>query len=201
MSDCHNAYEQVLSYWDQRARQAATDCERVEWSRRTQRMRFETFLLSHDLRGKSVLDLGCGVADFYEHLCRRGISCEYAGVDISAEMIRRCSERFPQVSFQTANVLQWEPGRTFDYTVAFGIHNIRAAGGRELLAQTTRRQFQLSRIAAHVSLLTDRFAGFAAHIQPWRAEDLLSLALEITPCVVLRLKCSIPASLSITTKG
>lgn len=44
----------------------------------------------------------------------------------------------------------------------------------------------MCRVAAHVSLLTDRYTGFASHIQPWRVEEILTLALDITPFVALR---------------
>jgi SAM-dependent methyltransferase len=149
-------------------------------------MRFEVFVLNHDLRGKSVLDVGCGVADFWYHLQARGIVCEFVGVDISMEMIRRCRLRFPALRFECVNIVEWDPARSFDYSVAFGIHNIKVEDGRELLERATRRQFELSRVAAHICLLTDRCQGFAKHIQPWRAEAILELALDITPYVLLR---------------
>jgi cyclopropane fatty-acyl-phospholipid synthase-like methyltransferase len=138
------------------------------------------------LSGKSLLDLGCGVGDLYAHLQTRGIRCNYTGFDISSEMIRRCRERFPGARFESGNILEWHPGDQFDYTVAIGIHAIKVEGGRQLLERITRRQFELCRVAAHVSSLTDRYSGFAPHIQAWRAEDILTMALEITPYVILR---------------
>lgn len=186
MSSLKATHEQLLTYWEHKARTATNDCERLEGSRRAQRMRFEVFVLNHDLQGKSVLDVGCGVADFWDHLHLRGINCDYVGVDIASEMIKLCRERYPALRFESVDTLEWNPGRLFDYTVAFGIHNIKVDGGRELLERLTRRQFELCRVATHLSLLTDRYAGFAPHIQPWRAEEILTMALEITPYVVLR---------------
>ena len=176
----------LRAYWDDRAANAACDADRVEWSPRSQRMRFEVFLHDHDLQARSVLDLGCGLGDFFHHLGRRGIACDYLGVDISPEMVRRCRLRFPHGRFECRDVLVWEPGRTFDYVVSIGIHNIAVPAGRELLKRVTRRQFELAAVAAHVSLLTDRYEGFAPHIQPWRAEELLTLGLRLTPYAVLR---------------
>jgi SAM-dependent methyltransferase len=182
------ATRRIQAYWDERARAAENDCQRVDSSRRAQCMRFETFILYHDLNGKSVLDLGCGVGDLFEHLRQRGIACEYVGIDLSAEMIRRSRERFPGVSFESANVLEWNPGRQFDYVVSFGIHNnVRVDNGHWLLEAVTRRQFELCSVATYVSLLTDRYPpGFASHMQAWRAEDVLKLALDISPYVALR---------------
>ncbi len=176
----------VQQFWDERARQTRDDCAKVDTSQRTQRMRFEIFLQLHDLNGKSLLDVGCGVGDLWQHLKRRGIQCDYWGTDISPEMIRRCQERFPEAHFEVQNILTWEPTRYFDYVVAIAIHNIKVENGWQILKQTTQRQFELCRIATHLSLLTDRYQGFAEQIQPWRVEKVLEFALSITPYVVLR---------------
>jgi SAM-dependent methyltransferase len=173
-------------YWDHRAKGQADNCAAVEQNRRTQRTRFEAFVLYHDLAGKSLLDLGCGAGDLYAHLQTRGICCDYTGFDISPEMVRRCRERFPEVRFESGNILEWNPNRQFDYTVAIGIHAIKIDGGRQLLERITRRQFELCREATHVSSLTDRYLGFAPHIQAWHAEEILTMALNITPYVILR---------------
>jgi SAM-dependent methyltransferase len=173
-------------YWDDRAKGQADNCAAVEQSRRTQRTRFEAFVLYHDLAGKSLLDVGCGVGDLYAHLQTRGIHCDYTGFDISPEMVRRCRERFPGVRFESGNILEGNPDAQFDYTVAIGIHAIKIDGGGQLLERITRRQFELCRVATHVTSLTDRYSGFAPHIQAWRAEEILTMALDITPYVILR---------------
>jgi SAM-dependent methyltransferase len=185
--DVEGGLDQTRHYWDRRAGVPGTDLQKLEWSHeRTQRLRFEAFVLEHDLNQKSVLDVGCGLADFLAHLRQRGVEAEYCGYDISPAMIRLCRARYPAVPFACGNFLDYQPPGRFDYTVAFGIHNIRVTAGQEILERVTRHQFSLSRIAAHVSLLTDRAAGFAPHIQTWRAEEVLAMALRITPHVMLR---------------
>jgi SAM-dependent methyltransferase len=178
--------DELLAYWEARAKEGRDDCERVEQSRRAQRMRFEAFVLTHELAGRSLLDVGCGTGDLLDHLRARGIACDYLGTDLSPSMIERCRARFPDGKFEVADLESWQPGRRFDYTVSIGIHNVRVPGARETLERGMRRQFELCGVAAHLSLLTDRFPGFADHILPWRAEEILGLALTITPFVVLR---------------
>lgn len=178
--------KKIVHFWDERARTASSDCERVDSSLRTQRMRFERFLLANPIDGRSILDVGCGVGDFYAHIESRGISCNYTGVDISSEMIARSKARFPAVDFRTTNILEWQQERTHDFVVAIAIHNVKTENSWDLLTRFTRKQFQLCRSAAHLSLLTDHFTGFAPHIQPWSPADLLQLAFEITPYVSLQ---------------
>jgi SAM-dependent methyltransferase len=179
--------EATRAYWDERARSSAADLEKLEWAhRRTQRLRFEAFLLEHDLDGMRVLDLGCGLGDFYAHLQRRGIRADYTGFDLSPEMIRLCRARFPDVPFESGDFLRYRPQVRFDYTVSFGIHNIRVPGGQAILEATTRHQFALAAVAAHVSVLSDRAPLTTSHLQSWHAEEVLGMALAITPHVVLR---------------
>jgi SAM-dependent methyltransferase len=179
--------EQLRAYWEGRARSRLSDLEKLEWThRRTQRMRFEAFLQDHDLAGRTVLDVGCGLGDFYAHLRQRGIDAHYTGYDISPAMVRQCRSRYGDTCFESGNFLDFAPDSRFDYTVAFGIHNIRVPDGRAILEQVTGHQFRLASIAAHVSLLSDRCTSFAPHIQAWPAGEVLELALGITPRVVLR---------------
>jgi cyclopropane fatty-acyl-phospholipid synthase-like methyltransferase len=186
-NELKNELETVARYWDDRAESMDSDCAKVDASLRAQRMRFEAFCQYNDVEGKSVLDLGCGVGDFSAHLEARGIACEYLGLDISRKMIDRCRERFPNRAFESGDILFREFDRPFDFVVSFGIHNnVRLEKGAVLLEKTTRRQFELSTIAAHVSILTDRYREFAPHMQAWRAEDVLGMALNISPNVILR---------------
>jgi SAM-dependent methyltransferase len=190
--DLQAGLARTRDYWENRARSRLPDLEKLEWThRRTQRLRFEAFLLDHDLDGKSVLDLGCGLGDFYAHLIRRGIAAEYTGYDISEAMIAQCRARYPGRHFECGDFLDYKPASRFDYSVAFGIHNIRVPGGRAVLDAVTWHQFALTGIAAHVNLLTDRRAAFAPHIQAWRAEEVLAMVLEITPHVALHHDCKI----------
>jgi len=176
----------ALNYWNKKAKESSTDCERVEQSRRTQLMRFEAFLQSHEITGSSILDLGCGSGDLWQYLQHKNIECNYTGFDLSPEMIHRCRERFPDVAFDDGDFVEWGKNKAFDYSIAIGIHNIKIENGWEVFSEVTKVQFELSNVAAHISILTDRYQGFAPHIQAWRAEDVLSMALEITPYVVLR---------------
>lgn len=178
------ALDALRSYWDRQS-QLGDDRQRVDFNPRTQRTRFEAFVRQHQLDGRRVLDLGCGVAAFYEHLRQREIDCDYVGFDLSPEMVDLCRRRYPGVSFVSGDIVEWGDPQCVDFSVAFGIHNVRFDDGWDILERVTRRQFELTRVAAHVSLLTDRFADFGERAQPWPAEKVLSLALDITPYVRL----------------
>lgn len=178
--------EAVQKFWDERARSNNTDCYKVDSSKRTQLMRFLAFAQLARLEGASILDIGCGTGDFFDFLKQQGINADYTGFDISPAMVERCRERFPDAKFVSGDFLDWISDRTFDYTVAIAIHNIKADGARDILEATLRRQFELSDSAAHLSILSSRYEGFDSHIQAWNPMEILELAMSITPYVAFR---------------
>jgi SAM-dependent methyltransferase len=186
ISGLDKAIEELRRFWDDRVLSTASDLERVDQSARAQRIRFESFLQHHSVQGRSILDVGCGVAGLYKHLKHQKIAVDYFGVDISEQMIRCCREQHPEAQFECRDILKWETTSTFDYVVAIGIHNITVDNGWSLLEAVTRQQFELCRVAAYVSILTDRYKNFGPGIQAWSAEKVLNICLRITPYVTLR---------------
>ncbi len=178
--------KRLRAYWDERADSLDDNCAKVEQSQRTQRMRFEAFITQHQLDGKSILDVGCGTGDLWSHLKRHNLKSAYMGVDLSPKMIEVCQRLHPDAQFEAQDILTWDAGRTFDYTISIGIHNIKIENGWELLKQVTARQFELCSVAAHLSLLSDRYQQFADHIQPWAVEQVLAFALTLTPFVLVQ---------------
>lgn len=186
-SDLADGLAQTRAYWDERGRADLPDLAKLQWAhRRTQRMRFEAFLLEHDLEGRSVLDVGCGLGDFYAHLRWRGVDADYTGFDLAPSMIALCRARYPGVAFLGGDFLQYAPPGRFDYTVSFGIHNVHMPGLQAIMEATTRHQYALASVAAHVSLLSDRAGEPSPPFQAWRAEEILTMALAITPHATLR---------------
>ena len=98
----------------------------VDWgSRSSQNARFERLLAMLSIKpGDSVLDVGCGVAGFYEYLISRDVDAAYCGIDVSEQMIRRCRNRHPGSTFHHGSYLQ-ENLPQFDFLVASGIFNLR----------------------------------------------------------------------------
>lgn len=67
---------------------------------KTQEARFNALLAIGDLKGKSILDLGCGLGCLYGYLKELGWKGEYTGIDVLDMMVKGARERFPGVSFE-----------------------------------------------------------------------------------------------------
>jgi SAM-dependent methyltransferase len=96
----------------------------LDWaSAESQRARFERLAAIADLRGTSVLDVGCGQGDFLSWLREQRVACRYQGVDLTPAMIDACRRRFPDAEFAvgSATRLPFGEGERFDFVVAGGI--------------------------------------------------------------------------------
>jgi 2-polyprenyl-3-methyl-5-hydroxy-6-metoxy-1,4-benzoquinol methylase len=67
--------------------------------------------------GGSVLDLGCGDGSISKPLATRELTL----VDFSSAMIARARENVPYARHVQADVLEWEPDRTYDVVLALGL--------------------------------------------------------------------------------
>jgi len=52
-----------------------------------QEVRFDVLLDCGLKTGDSVLDVGCGFADFYHYMSVKGLEVDHAGIDLSPDMI------------------------------------------------------------------------------------------------------------------
>lgn len=131
----------------------------VNWaSAAAQRARFEVLLANVPLRGRGVLDIGCGVGDLPALLDERGIACEYTGVDILERMVEVCRQRLPGKRFLWKDIFSepaFEP-ESFDVVFCSGAFNLDLGNNREFLGWAVRRMAELSRRHVVFNLLHAR---------------------------------------------
>lgn len=113
--------------YDELVRRFGYDYRACDWgSSASQQRRFEVLAAVADLNGRSVLDVGCGLADFATYLSsaegRSGVP-RYTGLDISQEMIRHARERGPDLDIRQGNILD-DGLETFDIVVGSGIFTL-----------------------------------------------------------------------------
>lgn len=114
----------VALYYRDKLLQHGPTARGVDWnSEDSQRLRFEQLLkVLSNSEPFTVNDYGCGYGALADFLCEKGFSCQYAGVDVSPEMIeaaRKMHQDKPWVGFSC------EKCPVSDYTLASGIFNVR----------------------------------------------------------------------------
>lgn len=85
-------------------------------------------LLRSDQRGAgtTVLDAGCATGELLGYLKDCFPDYQYAGYDISEDLVATAKERFPDIDFTVASVTEPAPfpGRTFDVVLCSGVVGI-----------------------------------------------------------------------------
>ena len=87
------------------------------------------------LENKTILDFGCGLADFYEFIkLEMKINVHYCGVDIVPEFIDIASKKFPEARFTTEDILETDflDKNKFDFIFCSQVFNNRYANGNNM---------------------------------------------------------------------
>jgi SAM-dependent methyltransferase len=168
---------QMLNYFGERAEAYdAEDIRRMGWtSRASQDARFDVMYGIDDLRDKSLLDVGCGVGDFYGYLKRRGFRGSYAGLDLISENCRAAAEKYGEELFLNRDVLDLGGEEKYDYVFASGIFFLPADDWEEAVSRTLARMFALCRL------------GIAANFLSLHSPNQVPAAFYADPATVIKL--------------
>ncbi|MFH1357220.1 MAG: class I SAM-dependent methyltransferase, partial [bacterium] len=90
-------------------------------SKHSQLTRFLQFLKVGTIEDKKILDLGCGLGDFFKFLKEQGITTQYTGYDIVSHFVGHCLKTYPGEHFEERDILFSKPKDNFDYIFASGI--------------------------------------------------------------------------------
>lgn len=71
---------------------------------------------------KKILDLGCGVGDFYKFLLQNNVECDYTGYDINPKVIEIAKQSYPEANFQIKDIFE-DTFPNFDYIISSSSFN------------------------------------------------------------------------------
>jgi SAM-dependent methyltransferase len=184
----------LIERYRTRLEQFGDDPRTLGWDRKeNQATRFRIACQEVDVCDRSVLDVGCGLADFLTHLNDSGNPPgSYCGLDINPELLEVCRRKYPDSEFIQGNLLYDSlPNVTADIVVMFGVLNLRFAEmdnlvfARRLLTAAYRR----ARVAFVFDMLTrvsDPAYPREDFVHYYDPSLILGLALQLTPHVTLR---------------
>jgi SAM-dependent methyltransferase len=139
--------------------------------------------------GCSVLDVGCGFADYYAYLQEKSCAVAYTGVDLVPEFIEQAKRSFPSLDLQVRD-LQKNPvaPASYDYVVCSQTFNLRF--GRDsnlpLVAEMMGRMFAAARKGVAIDFVTDHVDFKEDYLVYHSPEAMFRLAKTLTKRVVLR---------------
>ena len=121
-----------------------------------QTIRFEVMSAVGDIRGASILDVGCGVGHYLDWLNANGFVGDYIGLEVQEPMVEIArknhpKESFPRASFEFGDFLNNPAEYEADYVVASGIFPL---ADLELLRLTVEAMFDRARIGVAFNCLS-----------------------------------------------
>lgn len=182
--DMTEAAELYNKRFDQHGRDIKTVGWGSEWS---QRLRFEVLFRGLDPKGKTILDIGCGLGDLIPFLEQQtGGDFNYVGIDIAEKLIDDArsiyghdGREFYVGDIFSVNVPQ------IDIAVLSGALSLRVPGIEEYAYETMKRMFELSREAACLNFLTKYVDFELEKNQHYQPESIFSNAKKISKRVNL----------------
>jgi SAM-dependent methyltransferase len=126
-----------------------------QWSPEGQTFRFKKLSEIGVLTGRSVLDIGCGLGDFYPFLKSIYGDLTYTGVDIVPELVSHAAKKYPDAVFHCLDLLERPLDGKFDYVLISGVFNNERENVSELLRCLTTVAFQLCRLGLGFNFISN----------------------------------------------
>jgi len=142
------------------------------------------------LRGTkaSILEIGCGLADFYKCLLHQQWECSYHGYDIVPEYINECRRVYPQAKFELRNVFVEGIEGTYDTIVMSQVLNNRyqKSDNMHVMQRALELAFEHTRVSISVDMLSTYVDFRNPDLFYYSPEEIFRIARTISPRVLLR---------------
>jgi len=177
----------VQEYYTKRFGQFGGDVRTLWNNQKSQEDRFHILAEVGALDGARVLDVGCGFGDFLDFLQAQTCGVQYTGIDAHPEILLEAKQRHAGHTFEQMDVLEFLPQTKFDFVFGSGIFGLKMVDQHGYVKDLLSHMFWLSEKGLAVNFLSSYTTGKkdkdSYHVEP---QEVLSLALSITPRVVLR---------------
>ena len=142
------------------------------------------------LRGRrpSILEVGCGLGDFYKYLGRQKCDCSYQGYDIVPEYIAECRRECPQAKFEVRNIFIDGINGNYDTVVMSQVLNNRyhKSDNMQVMQRALELAFQHTRVSVSVDMLSTYVDFRNPDLFYYSPEEIFSMAKAIAPRVLIR---------------
>jgi SAM-dependent methyltransferase len=136
----------IIEHFEKLFAEHGASFESLGYGRReSQAQRFEVMARIADIRGLSILDVCCGLADFYEFLKTRGIRVDYSGIEIIPAFVRHIKQARPEAKVVAGDFLDDSFEGEWDYVFAGGIFYREVSDSLDLMRRSIAKMFKMCR--------------------------------------------------------
>ena len=154
------------------------------WSNREiQEIRFRVLAEIGIQSGDSVLDVGCGFADFKSWMAEQGRDIVYTGVDLSPDLMRVAREKHPHATLVCGELFDCDfAAGSFDWVVLSGALNEQLFDDGAYAHRMITAMFDLCHKGLAFNLLDARHLK-AHDLQSFKPEEILNYCRQLSPNV------------------
>lgn len=177
-----------IERYEKNYRKYGCDPRTLGWCVGRQEMRFHVLTSIGDVGNKSILDLGCGFADLYDFLMRRGWQGRYTGFDIVPKLVEVARGRHPGVDIRLLDILEDDIDEKFDYIFASGVFNAKLVGesNKLYIKKMMQKMFEMANSGVSVDFVSsyvDYHQEETYHAEP---ERIFKMCKKLSKRVILR---------------
>ncbi|MEI8292955.1 MAG: class I SAM-dependent methyltransferase [bacterium] len=183
----NSTFDKIANFYNKRVQAFGHDPLACDYGRAaSQQRKFAVLASVTDYAGLSVLDVGCGFADYAGFLSDRHRDVEYHGIDLSPAMIEMARQARPDLDLRVANILDLPEDVSYDVVSANGIFYLLGTEAPFLMRRLVGEMFRRSRrgvvfnsLSTWASIQEDgEFYADPLEVVAW--------CRELSPWVVLR---------------
>jgi SAM-dependent methyltransferase len=187
MTKPEDRYNRIAQYYDTLVSQYGHDPKACDYGHSaSQQIKFS--VLSKVICGKekTLLDIGCGFADFADFLSLQHPKLQYTGYDLSPQMIKNAQNIHPGLPLYQKNILESPPDTSFDIVTANGIFYLLGDNAFGIMKKIITAMYASSNIAIAFNSLSSWTQDKEEN--EFYADPLETLAFcrTLSPWVVLR---------------
>jgi cyclopropane fatty-acyl-phospholipid synthase-like methyltransferase len=135
------------------------DARSLGWSKNSQELRFETLKQMVEIRGKSLLDIGCGFADLFVYLKNANLlPSKYVGIEPFEPFYKISEQNLKDdltASVFSCDFQNFSSEEKFDFVVAIGICNLKIQDNYQYLFELIDRMLLFSIDLVFISVLSN----------------------------------------------
>jgi SAM-dependent methyltransferase len=180
-------FGRIANYYQDLVQKYGHDPRACDYGRpQSQEIKFRVLSEAMPVKGRSVLDVGCGFADFHRFLRDRFGEVRYSGIDVCPAMVEEALRLDPGCEVKLANILDASIRERFDLVTANGIFYLLGDEAWPTMQEIVRRMYAVAEHAVAFNSLSswaeDKEAG-EFYADP---AEVLQFCRTLTPWVVLR---------------
>jgi SAM-dependent methyltransferase len=180
-------FGRIANYYQDLVQKYGHDPRACDYGRpQSQEIKFRVLSEAMPVKGRSVLDVGCGFADFHRFLRDRFGEVRYSGIDVCPAMVEEARRLDPHCEVKLANILDASIRERFDLVTANGIFYLLGDEAWSTMQEIVRRMYAVAEHAVAFNSLSswaeDKDPG-EFYADP---AEVLQFCRTLTPWVLLR---------------